>query len=428
MIIKGGARQATASGITRMSANLLRQDTNAVVTLREIRGAIADDLEGALREFAAHGVVTRSSRVLYAAVISSSPDEPLLDAEQKDFAVDRLEKELGLVGHPRAVIEHLKETRWHLHVVWSRVDVETGRMAHDGRNFLRHEIVARDLEKAFGHERVQGPLFDRANQGRPTRAPSDYEHRQAERTGIKPEIENATITAIWNKSHDGASFMAAVNACGTILAQGDRRDFVLVDLDGEVHSLGRCIDGVRAKDIRERMSDLSRDDLPRVVDAKMLAEERRNGIKAVFEQEIVSRFAEAANNAVIKTAASAATDKNSADRPTRATWGPPRNEAPAAARRSGTPIGAQSKAAALPGLEEIPDVAEAQIRTDRILKPPRTNETSEQSGLDRRANIPVLPKTLLNGQTSVKLGVGPEPPSARPPVVLRRHKPRGRHR
>ena len=300
MIIKGGARQGTASGITRMSAHLLRQDTNAVVTLREIRGAVADDLEGALREFAAHGVVTRSSRVLYAAVISSSPDEPLLDAEQKDFAVDRLERELGLVGHPRAVIEHRKETRWHLHVVWSRVDVDTGKMAHDGRNFLRHEIVARDLEEIFGHERFQGPLFDRVDQTRPTRAPFDYEYRQAERTGIKPEIENATMTAIWNKSHDGASFMAAVNAYGTILAQGDRRDFVLIDLDGEVHSLGRRIDGVRAKDIRERMSDLSHGDLPSVADAKLLAEERRNSIKEVFQQEMSRRFAEAADATLLQ--------------------------------------------------------------------------------------------------------------------------------
>ncbi len=425
MIIKGGARQGTASGITRMSAHLLRQDTNAVVTLREIRGAVADDLEGALREFAAHGVVTRSSRVLYAAVISSSPEEPLLDAEQKELAVDRLERELGLVGHPRAVIEHLKDTRWHLHVVWSRVDVDTGKMAHDGRNFLRHEIVARDLERIFGHERVQGPLFDRVDQARPTRAPFDFEHRQAERTGIKPEIENATITAIWNRSHDGASFMAAVNACGTILAQGDRRDFVLIDIDGEVHSLGRRIDGVRAKDIRERMSDLSRGDLPSVVDAKLLAEKRRNSIKEVFQQEMSRRFAEAADATLVQAAAVAGSGTSASNQSDRRAWGGLPVKKSAEKRPSPTPSRARVHAPAQPEAGEVPTITQTEADAASRRDPKREACSEKQPGTQQQRNTPILPKTLRNGETSLKLGVGPAAPT---PVVVRRNKSRGRRR
>ena len=56
-----------------------------------------------------------------------------------------------------------------------------GRSATD-HNYRKHEIVARELEREFGHERVQGAHIERDGKARPERTPSHAEMQQAERT------------------------------------------------------------------------------------------------------------------------------------------------------------------------------------------------------------------------------------------------------
>ena len=53
-----------------------------------------------------------------------------------------------------------------------------------------------------------------------------------------------------------------------MLARGDRRDFVILDEDARVHSLGRQIAGVKAKDLRAFMADIDPDALPGVKEAR----------------------------------------------------------------------------------------------------------------------------------------------------------------
>jgi len=57
------------------------------------------------------------------ASINTRADERL-PPEQRMQAIDRLEKDLGLTGQPRAVVVHEKEGREHCHVVWSRIDLD----------------------------------------------------------------------------------------------------------------------------------------------------------------------------------------------------------------------------------------------------------------------------------------------------------------
>ena len=65
-----------------------------------------------------------------------------------------MEKKLGLDGHARIVVMHEKLGRQHIHIVWSRIDLATMRSVSDSHNYRKHEEVARDLERRFGHDRL----------------------------------------------------------------------------------------------------------------------------------------------------------------------------------------------------------------------------------------------------------------------------------
>jgi len=66
------------------------------------------------------------------------------------------------------------------------------------------------------------------------------------------------------------AFQQVLDEAGLIIAKGDRRDFVIVDEAGEVHSLARQIRGVTTKDLRAFMADLDREALPTVEEAKAI--------------------------------------------------------------------------------------------------------------------------------------------------------------
>ena len=268
MVIQGGAR----GGAAALAAHLQRTDTNERAEVREVRGVVAEDLDGALREMEAVASGARSNRHFYHASINTRADELMTEAQWTQ-AIDRLERELNLTDQPRAVVAHVKEGRAHVHVAWSRIELETMTAIPDSHNYRRHEIVARELEREFGHARVQGAHVEREGE-RPERTPSHAEMQQAERTGIDPADAKAQLTEIWNRTDSGKAFAAAIEQHGWTLARGDKRDFVVLDPAGEVHSLGRRIDEIKAKEVRARMADVDAAGLPSVDEAKEIQRAR----------------------------------------------------------------------------------------------------------------------------------------------------------
>ena len=264
MVIKG----KSVAGASRLAAHLERTDTNERMEVKELRGVAAEDLRGALREMeAVASGCPNCKKPFYHASINTRADERLTP-EQRGQAIDRLEKELGLTGQPRVAVVHEKEGREHCHVVWSRIDLEKMRTISDSHNFRKHEIVARELEREFGHERVQGAHIERAGRARPERTPSHLEMQQADRTGVSPKEARAHITALWQRTDNGAAFLTALEQSGWTLARGDRRDFVAIDAKGGIHSLARRIDGATAKDVRARFADLDMNRLPSVAEGR----------------------------------------------------------------------------------------------------------------------------------------------------------------
>lgn len=269
MIIKGRSRGFAQE----LVAHLQRLDTNEHLEVVQIRGTVAQDLRGALIELAAVAAGARCKRPLYHAALNIRAEEHLT-REQWLHAVDALEGRLGLGGQPRALIMHIKQGRTHVHCVWSRIDTARMCAIPDSHNYRAHEETARALEQMFGHASVRGVFTGREGESRPDRTPRTWELQQATRTGTDLAVLSAQITALWRGSDTGAAFAVALNEAGFVLALGDRRQFVIVDTGGGVHSLARRIEGARVADLRARLADLDLDALPSVPEARARQEVR----------------------------------------------------------------------------------------------------------------------------------------------------------
>jgi hypothetical protein len=162
----------------------------------------------------------------------------------------------------------------------------------DSHNYRKHEEVARDLERRFGHERVQGAHAERDGVDRPDRTPSRAELRQEDRTGIKIKDVRAEITEAFRSSDNAEAFKAALAEKGYILARGDRRDYVVFDRSGGVHSLARRIEGIKAAGLREFMSTLDREAVPTFDEVKKLFSERRRLLGDAKVEKSFSRGAD----------------------------------------------------------------------------------------------------------------------------------------
>jgi hypothetical protein len=272
VIIKG----TSCAGASRLAAHLTRTDTNERAEVKDIRGVVADNLSGALREMEAVAAGARTTKPFYHGSINTRADERLTD-EQRMQAIDKLEAALGLTGQARVVVVHEKEGREHCHIVWSRIDLDRMAAISDSNNYRKHEEVARSLEREFGHERVQGAHVERDGSARPERTPSHSEMLQSERTGISTEQAKELMTGIWQSTKTGKEFQAALEEKGWTLARGDRRDFVAIDPNGGVHSIARRVEGAKAADVRQRFADIDPKTLSSVAEAKQVQRERHGG-------------------------------------------------------------------------------------------------------------------------------------------------------
>lgn len=263
MILKGNQRANGAD----LAVHLMNEFDNERVHVAQVRGAVASDLKGAFAEFEAVALGTKCTQPLYS--LSINPSEPISRA-QYDEAIESIEQRLGLSGQPRVVVFHEKYGRAHAHVVWSRVKVDTMRaisMSHDHRKLCD---LACDLAHRFGHELPPGlKAWEKKERFEKQKIePTLGERAQAQKSGITPDERRAQITALYEQADSGAAFQAALAEAGYVLARGDRRGFVLVDQDGEVHSLSRYIAGHSAKKIRQKVSPLTSDELPDVDEAR----------------------------------------------------------------------------------------------------------------------------------------------------------------
>lgn len=276
MIVKASQRALGQD----LATHLLNALDNEYVEVAELRGTVARDLHGAFAEWeACASAMTRCKNYLYSLSVNPDPTQGPLTREQYYAFIDRAEERLGLAGQGRIVTFHIKDGREHCHVVWSRIDMVKGKAIHQAFDHEKLMLVARQFAREQGLELPDGmqPGADRDSKSRKR---SLYERHQETATGLTKEERMAHITQAWRQSDSPRAFVRSLEQLGYVLATG-RRDYVLVDVYGNMNSLPKLIDDrqVRTKDVRAFLGDeFPPESLPSVDEAKELVAQHRKAI------------------------------------------------------------------------------------------------------------------------------------------------------
>ncbi len=257
MILKASQR----SGAAQLGRHLLNAQDNEHVEVFEVRGFIAEDIMGAMKESEALAKGTRCQQHLFS-VSLNPPENEDVPAEVFEGAVASIEEKMGLTGQPRMVIFHEKEGRRHAHAVWSRIDAET--MTAKQLSFYKTKLqeVSKQLYLENGWTMPEG-LADKSK-----RDPRNFtldEWQQAKRAGLDAKTLKSRAQDAWAISDNRESFAHALEERGLYLAKGDRRGHVAVTYEGEVFALSR-LTGVKAKDIKAKIG--KPDDLRSIADTR----------------------------------------------------------------------------------------------------------------------------------------------------------------
>jgi hypothetical protein len=288
MILKGNQRKGAADLATHLS----NEYDNERIEIAEVRGTVADDLHGALAEIEAIASGTRCKEPLYSLAIN--PSAPI-SRDQYMAAIDHIEGKLGLSGQPRAVIFHVKNGREHCHAVWSRIDLDTMKAIPLSHDRMKLRTCSRELAHAYGLTLPAGLAEDRGDaRFEKNRDVTFAEKAMAEASGITPEQRRADITALFRASDSAETFRAGLERAGYVLAQGERRAYVVVDRAGHVHALARQIDGARTKDVKARLAELPAENLPTVEQAQAQQQARQSAVDERLREKARQRGAKSA--------------------------------------------------------------------------------------------------------------------------------------
>lgn len=295
MILVGNQR-----GGARDLARHLMKTENERVEVAEIRGFVADDLDGAFQESYAISRGTKCRQFLFS-LSFNPPKGAAVDNEAFFHAIDKAETKLGLNGQPRAVVFHEKrgddgEIRRHAHAVWSRINAREMKAVPLPHSKRKMQDISRDLYLEHGWKMPSGLAVSGQ---RDPRNFSLAEWQQAKRIKEDPRAIKAAFQDAWAISDSKAAFTHALQERGYWLAKGDRRGHVAVDRHGEVHSIARRV-GIRTKEVRGRLGDET--SLPSVADTKVEIARAMQARMAEFQREVAAKEEREHKDAELKRA------------------------------------------------------------------------------------------------------------------------------
>jgi hypothetical protein len=212
-------------------------------------------------------VTTRAELPWFHTQTRLAPGERL-NQEQWELVFEREEQRLGFVGLPRAWAYHIFEATGekHGHCMWFRVDADTARVRDPGLFKRRLMEVAREIELEFGLQLVGNKRRSEARASVAERT----EIEEARRLGTNIAAIRNTIIECLEQANDGRSFKSGLRRNGLMLANGDRRNcFLVIDAAGGQHALIKRFTGLTLEELRKKISDLDRFDLPNVKQAQL---------------------------------------------------------------------------------------------------------------------------------------------------------------
>ena len=244
MILDGNKR----GSMMEMARHLMNGDENDHVEVHEVRGFVADDVLGAMKEVEALCRGTKARQGLFSVSLSPPPNENVR-IEVFEAAIARIEERNGLADQPRVVVFHEKNGRRHCHAVWSRIDAET--MTAIPQPFFKMKLreISREMYLENGWRMPRGLVN---SSERDLRNFSLDQWQQAKRIGRDAKELRQIMQECLAMSDTAKSFAKALEERGLYLAKGDRRGHVAVTYEGEVLSIARYT-GKKAKEVEARL-------------------------------------------------------------------------------------------------------------------------------------------------------------------------------
>jgi len=285
MILKGSARR----GALDLSLHLSNEVDNERITISDLRGAASDNIYEAFREWEVIADNTNCKKGFYSLSINPDTSQRGWIEKEWQYAINHIENKLGLSGQPRAIVFHEKigersddvELRKHCHVVWSRINGRTLKAIHMGNDYYHLRTCTKELAKTFDLQIYYKTGLDKNKHRIEARKQGyDLATSQGKNRDIDSvEARKNSITKLWHEHRDKKIFAAAMSNQGYIVAQGQRRAFVVVDRDNQIHSLARQVDGVKTKQVKQRLGIA--ESYPSIEEAK----EQQRIIKATTKRQ-----------------------------------------------------------------------------------------------------------------------------------------------
>lgn len=213
MILKASQR----GNAKELAVHLLKTTANEHVEVHDLRGFIADDLHGALRECEAIARGTQCKKFLFS-ISLNPPEHEDVPVEAFEQAVSKIEQELGLENQPRAIVFHEKEGRRHAHVVISRIDADAMKAIKLPYYRTRLNEIAKQLYLQHGWQLPDG------FRNKERRDPLNFtreEWQQARRSKQDPKVLKAVCQECWQTTKTAQQFSSALREHGLYLARGD---------------------------------------------------------------------------------------------------------------------------------------------------------------------------------------------------------------
>jgi hypothetical protein len=275
-----------ADGV-KLAAYLMSGHRGERAELIEVRGfgPVSDLRDGFHIEQIRASCGTRADKPFFHVQFRGAHGEglKLTTAQQLEIA-DRCDRALNLVGQPRAASLHINEQTGdrHLHLGYSLVaEGANGRLFVKKMGLYKNKLkrLSREIERDYGLKIVSSE-----RQAGQALAADRKELEQSRRLGTDgPAIRSAILDCL-QKSDGGKSFKAALEAQDLMLANGDRRDcFVVIDAAGGHHALNKGLTGQTLAQMRDRLADLDRSQLPGVAQAQAMQAARQHEQKAAQE-------------------------------------------------------------------------------------------------------------------------------------------------
>ena len=241
-------------------ARYLLSAKNEQVRVLDLRGTVQSEttprgLVASLRDFDQLAKITKGEKTIVHLALNPN-DHDRLRGQDWQYAIEKAEAALGLSGQPRAVVSHVFKGKEHMHVAWSRVDIERGTCLQMSHSKLKVCQAAREVEIELGLQRTPGRArgMDRAKKLNQSLV-NALKH-QSERTPEPAKDREAIISTAWHQSKNGAEFKERIEAAGYKIAIGNRGPIVM-DANLEPHSIARSVKGIKQKDVTAKLSDLS---------------------------------------------------------------------------------------------------------------------------------------------------------------------------